>query len=386
MHVFFSVGEPSGDAYASCLMRALRTARTEVRFSGFGGPRMQAEGCHLLYPLTELALMGLTAIVPHLRHFFRLLKQAEQFFAEDRPDAVVLLDYPGFNWWVARRAKAAGIPVFYYFPPQLWAWAPWRIRRMRRHVDHVLTTLPFEAPWYAARGIRVRDVGHPIFDDIRQQVLDTAWIDHFRSRQQPLVALLPGSRDQEVHYNWPLMLDVVARLVEAEPRVQFLVACYKPAYQEWCERQLRESKRTLPIQFFVGKTSEIIEVADCSLMVSGSTSLEMLARATPTVVIYRCGWIFYAIARLLVTCASMTLPNLIAGRRVMPEFLSVGPRHATTDQVVPILKRWITDADARQVAVDELRSLRRDVMRTGAAARAAEAILQAVSVAVRRAA
>ena len=144
MQIFFSVGEPSGDLHGANLINALRQRRPDCRFVGFGGPRMAAAGCQLHADLTQLAVMWFARALLSLHRFLGLLWTADRYFRTERPDAVVLIDYPGFNWWVARRAKARGIPVIYYGTPQLWAWASYRVRRMRRYVDHVLCKLPFQ--------------------------------------------------------------------------------------------------------------------------------------------------------------------------------------------------------------------------------------------------
>ncbi len=148
MRLFFCAGEPSGDLHGASLIRSLRRLRPDLEFVGFGGDRMVAAGCHVLYPLCRLAVMWFARVLANAPTFLRLVSEADRFFRHHRPDAVVLIDYPGFNWWMARRAHFHGIPVFYFVPPQLWAWAGWRVEKMRRFVDHVLCTLPFEPPWY----------------------------------------------------------------------------------------------------------------------------------------------------------------------------------------------------------------------------------------------
>ena len=158
MHIFFSVGEPSGDQHAAHLIHELKGRRADIEISGYGGPAMEQAGCRLRFQLTDLAVMGFLRVIPLLWKFYSLVKQAERVFRESPPDAVVLVDFPGFNWWIARKAKAAGIPVFYYMPPQLWAWAAWRIKRVKRFVDHVLCALPFEYAWYAERGVNAHYV------------------------------------------------------------------------------------------------------------------------------------------------------------------------------------------------------------------------------------
>ena len=158
--IFFSVGEPSGDLHGANLIRQLQARRPGLQAVGYGGPKMAAAGCQLHADLTALAVMWFARVLVNLHKFWDLASRADRYFRHHRPDAVVLIDYPGFNWWIARRAKAHGIPVFYYTPPQIWAWARWRVKKMRRLVDHVLCSLPFEEAWLRRHGCQ-RDVRRP---------------------------------------------------------------------------------------------------------------------------------------------------------------------------------------------------------------------------------
>ena len=167
MKFFFSVGEPSGDQHAANLAKALRHSQPDLELVGYGGPQMAAAGCELLFDLTTLAVMGLGPALAKLPQFANHLWRAERYFQQQRPDAVVLVDFPGFNWWIARCAKRHDIPVYYDCPPQVWAWARWRAGKLRRLTDHVLCTLPFEAAWLNKRGCHATYVGHPYFDDAR---------------------------------------------------------------------------------------------------------------------------------------------------------------------------------------------------------------------------
>ena len=177
-----------------------------IEFVGYGGPKMAEAGCDLHFDLTKLAVMFILQAVTKLHQFWTLLSDADRYFKEQQVDAVVLIDFPGFNWWVARRAKANNIPVFYYGVPQLWAWAPWRISKIKKYVDHVLSKLSFETSWYQARGCQAVFVGHPYFDEIERQEVDSALIDRLQHDERRLVTLLPGSRDQEVAKNLPSLI------------------------------------------------------------------------------------------------------------------------------------------------------------------------------------
>lgn len=375
MHIFFSVGEPSGDQHAAHLIREMQSRQPDLRVSGFGGPMMEKAGLESQFRLTELAVMGILSVIPLIGKFIALVGKANRFFHEDRPDAVVLVDFPGFNWWIARKAKAAGIPVFYYLPPQLWAWAPWRVRKVQRFVDHVISALPFERDWYQARGVDVDYVGHPFFDEVADHPLDSHFVELWKSRNSRTVAVLPGSRNQEVARNWPVMLETIRRLHARHPNVRFLVACYRDAHRRKCLEELLINAPSLPVQFFVGKTSEIVEAADFSLMVSGSVSLEMVARQTPAVVLYRMGRMAHHIGFRFITCPFVSLPNLIAGREVMPEFVSSGDPEKTIRRMTEILDRWARLPEELSRVNADLDSATREFRATGATEQTAKTIL-----------
>lgn len=374
MHLFFSVGEPSGDQHAACLIQELRRRRPDLRVTGFGGPRMEQAGCRLLYPLTNLAVMGIFAVIPRIWQFYQLYRDAKAHLARHRPDLVVLVDFPGFNWWIAKAAKSQGIPVYYYMPPQLWAWAPWRIRKVRKYVDLILSGLPFETDWYAERGISALYVGHPFFDEVAEHPLDAAFVKEWTSTTGHTVALLPGSRRHEVEHNWPLLIEAARRIHRLHPDTQFLVASYKDSQRDWCRDYFQRNNFELPVSFFVGKTSEIIELADCAMMVSGSVSLEMLARGTPATVVYSAGRLTYLIGRQLVTITSFSLPNLIAGRTVMPEHLSVGDPEPAIEGLTRDVDRWLRDERNLTHSRNEMLEILQQIGTTGATLRVAEVI------------
>jgi lipid-A-disaccharide synthase len=376
MNVFFSVGEPSGDQHAAHLMEEIRRRRPDVQFSGFGGPMMEQAGCKLLFRLTNLAVMGFFQILPVLGKFIRLVGEAKRYFQEHRPDAVVLVDFPGFNWWIARKAKAAGIPVFYYLPPQMWAWAPWRIRKVRKYIDHVLCGLPFEPEWYAKRGVQVDYVGHPFFDEVAEHQLDE---DFCRERIQPgtrNVSILPGSRNSEIAKNWPLMLDIMKRVAQLHENVRFLVANYRPAHRQRCEAMLADSGYDLPIEFIVDKTSEIIESSECCLMVSGSVSLEILARKKPAAVIYQLPRLHRLLKPIVLPgLKAISLPNLMAGRTVLPEWIVSWTPRRDVRQIAAKLDSWLYDPHQLSTATREVTELFEQVGTLGATKQVADAIL-----------
>ena len=192
MRLFLSAGEPSGDLHGANLAALLNRRFPDAELVGFGGERMAAAGVELLYPLCDLAVMWLGRVLANLPIFLHLGAKAESYFRTRRPDAVVLIDYPGFHWHLAQRAHRYGIPVYYFVPPQLWAWAGWRVKKVRRDFAAVLTAMPFEEEWYRERGVRTHYVGHPYFDELPRQTRNAEFMAEQRAKGKAIVAILPG--------------------------------------------------------------------------------------------------------------------------------------------------------------------------------------------------
>ncbi len=395
MRIFFSVGEPSGDLHGANLIRNLKS-QTDVTCVGFGGPKMREAGCELHFELTTMAVMFIGAVLKNLRFFFRLIGQADQYFASHPVDAVVLIDYPGFNWWIARKAKRHGIPVFYYGVPQVWAWAPWRVRKIRRLVDHVLCKLPFEVEWFGERNCHATYVGHPYFDQLAQQTYDDRYLQSLLAtgedgRRQPRVTLLPGSRDSEVESVLPILLSVAREVRQRVPECQIAVATYNVKQQAFAQDQNQDPA----IAIEVDRTPELMRAADVCVACSGSVSMELLHHRKPTVIVFKIKrWAMWLQA-ILLRAKYITLVNLIATPDIrkrtwgpydpdaadaepipMPEYLTTGdPSGAIADRVV----KWLTDQHARQQNQQQLDALAQKYAQPGATQRAAGYILAALA-------
>jgi lipid-A-disaccharide synthase len=401
MRIFFSVGEPSGDVHGANLIAELRrltsagnspTSRGRLEAVGFGGPRMAAAGCRLLEDMTELAVMGLGAVLTKLPRFFALRDRAQAFFRDHRPEAVVLIDYPGFNWHIARAAKEADIPVYYYGLPQLWAWAPWRVRKVLDWVDHALVKLPFEEAWFNSRGCRASYVGHPYFDELRAQQVDHPFLDRLAMQRGRLVTILPGSRTQEVKSNLPQLLKAASLVQREVPGVRLAIASYSDRQAGLAKRIV--SRSSVEAEIHVGRTPELILSAAACLACSGSVSLELLYHAVPSVILYCVPIWSYVALRQLVKVRYITLVNLLAtdylyaddqhpapydrnqpGHEdvLLPEYPTWRDRSA---DLAAHLIEWLTDDSARKRASDRLAELRDRIATGGASARAAEYILR----------
>jgi lipid-A-disaccharide synthase len=382
MHVFISAGEPSGDLHGANLIRALRAKHPGVRITGFGGPKMQAAGADLLFDLTSLAVMWFGAVIAKIRTFVGLAKKAEDFFGSDRPDAVVLIDYPGFNFQLAKRAKAAGIPVWFFVPPQLWAWAGWRVKKVRRWFTGVMTALPFEDKWYRERGVNTHYTGHPYYDELGNQELDAEFIQEQRSKAGRIVAVLPGSRNQEVARNFEDMLKALSRVHAERPDARFLVASFNEHQAEAAAAMAKDAN--LQVEFHVGRTPEIIELAECCLSVSGSVSLEMMWRLKPAAILYKVGTLFWLLGNyIFLRTNHITLVNLLAGKTVFPEFPTCRDR---SKELADHVLEWLNDPETKARTVEQLRAVREEVGRPGACDRAAEFLIEQLSIAAAKAA
>jgi lipid-A-disaccharide synthase len=369
MRIFISVGEPSGDLHGANLIRALQRFDPNIEFVGFGGERMAATGCRLLYPLCQLAVMWIARVLANIHVFLRLASEADRFFRHHRPDAVILIDYPGFNGVIGRRAHFHGIPVFYFGPPQLWGWAGWRVKGLRKWVDHILCKLPFEEAWFAERGVKARYVGHPYFDELHGQRLDRDFLQSQRKDGNTIIGLLPGSRTQEVEKNFSSMARAAARIHEQRPDTRFLVACFRDAHRAMIQSKI--DRYQIPAEVYVGRTPEIIDLAHSCIAVSGSVSLELLYRETPTVILYRIGKFDLKVCNFFKTSPFITLVNMMAGKELFPEFLvDHCPAKGMADQV----SRWLDNADAHAQVRDELAALRERVGQPGACERTARFI------------
>jgi lipid-A-disaccharide synthase len=380
MRIFLSAGEPSGDLHGANLIGELRRLDPGLEFVGFGGDRMREAGCQLLFPLCQLAVMWFLRVLAKAPTFLELVSRADRWLAHHRPDAVILIDYPGFNWWMARRAHFHGIPVFYFVPPQLWAWAGWRVKKMQRFVDHVLCTLPFEETWYRQRGVDAHFVGHPYFDELCEQRLDEEFIAAQKARGT-VVALLPGSRNQELTRNLPTLLTTAERIHAERPDVHFLVANFKESQRQTTEAALRG--RRLPIQTFVGRTAEIIKAARAAVAVSGSVGLELLYHGTPAAVVYTISSFALWGTKKIKTAPYISLVNMLVEKELFPEYMT---DRCEADSITRHVLGWLNDEAQYSQIRSELAKLKRRVADPGACRRTAAYVLGELKGRSRRAA
>ena len=389
MQVFFSVGEPSGDIHGANLIKALRERNPDWEYVGYGGPRMEKAGCQLHADLTQLAVMWVAQVLVNLRKFLQLLAHANRYFQTERPNLVILIDYPGFNWWIARKAKAQGIPVVYYGTPQLWAWASWRVSKMRRLVNHVLCKLPFEEAWFRRRGCHATFVGHPYFDELASRQLDGAFVEELNTAKGALITVLPGSRTQEVKSNLPSFLRAAELIRQQVPATRFAVAVYKPEQLDLVGELVAASG--VEVDVYAQRTPELIYAARCCLACSGSVSLELLYHAKPSAILYQISRFGYCVQAIFRRVRYITLVNLLTAEDpfsdraagtydpddprdqhvLMPEYLTYQDR---SEDLANHVTQWLTDKQGYAQLHQQLSVLKEQVAQGGASDRAAEYI------------
>ncbi|MCX5672022.1 MAG: lipid-A-disaccharide synthase [Planctomycetota bacterium] len=377
--IFLSAGETSGDLHASNLIRAIRRQAPDAEIVALGGPKMEAAGARLLANTVEFGIIGVGPILGGFTRYLALLSRADRFVGAWRPDVAVTIDCPGFHFLLASRLRARRIPTLWYIPPQLWAWAPWRVHKLRRRFTHVACVLPHEEAFFREHGVPVTFVGHPVVDHLRGLALDQPFIRSLRTTAKDrVVILMPGSRRQEVVPILRRQLAVARALADRHPPCSFVLALAHEEHRAWVAPLTAASG--LPIRTVVGKTHEVQSTADLALAKSGTTTLELLFYEKPMAVFYNMTWAqWHLLVRWLVRTPWLTLPNALAGRRIVPEYMRDGPPTAEQiDEVASLL----TDERRRTEVRTALADVRRRIDVPGAAERAAGVVLNLVGTRV----
>lgn len=325
--ILLTAFEPSGDTLGATAARGILELDSSVRLVGLGGREMKQAGVELLEETTNEAAMGLNAFAEILR-IKRLVDMVGKWIQHNAPDVVVAVDSPAANFPVCKVARTYNRRIVHLAAPQLWAWAPWRIRKMRRLTDHVLCLLPFEPAWFASRGVKATFIGHPAMEAhpvTEVQLPDGA----------PKIVMLPGSRASEIRANLPMQQDILRRICLELQGTEAIIACREEDVQ-------RVEQHARGIQIVAGNLPSALQWADLALSVSGTVSLHVMRHATPMIGMYRVGLISRIGASILLRSPHRLLPNLIAGKRIVPEFVPCGN---IAPQIAEVALELLADTD-----------------------------------------
>jgi len=368
LRVALVAGEASGDILGAGLMQAIKARHPDVEFIGVGGARMEAEGLKSYFSMERLAVMGLVEVLGRLFELLGRRRQLARDLIAAQPDVFIGIDAPDFNLGLELRLRRAGIRTVHYVSPSVWAWRQKRVLKIREACDLMLTLFPFEAQFYDEHQVPVRFVGHPLADAIPQQA------DRVAARQaldlpqdEPVVALMPGSRGGEVARLGELFLDAAIRLRALRPGIRFLLPCATPERREQLEQML--AGRDLPLTLLNGRSHEALAACDAVLIASGTATLEALLYKRPMVVAYRVAPMTYRILKRLVKSPYISLPNLLAERLLVPELIQDA---ATAEALAQAIAPLIDGGQVQTEGFDVIhRALRRD-----ASVSAADAVLK----------
>lgn len=368
-----SCGEPSGDLYAGALVAALRQREPDIEVFGLGGERFKAAGGELVADFHGLSVTGLTEALAVLPRSFRTLRLLTDAARTRRPDALVVIDYPDFNFRLMRAIKRLGVPVIYYISPQLWAWRAGRMKTMKQFVDRVLPIFPFEEALYRGAGIDVRFVGHPLIDLVapgqsREQLLRRLNLDPAK----PVMALLPGSRPNELERLAPVMAASAPQIAAQVPDVQFIVA-RAPNLPDRLFESFGIPGVTLRI--VEGRTDDVLQAADTVVTASGTATVQTALHGKPMVVLYKLSPLTYRLGKGLARVDMYAMVNLIAGQRIVRELIQ---DDCTAEAVTAEAVRIATDTGYREEMIVQLAEVCRRLGGAGASERAAEAVLDVV--------
>ncbi|HNW34487.1 MAG TPA: lipid-A-disaccharide synthase [Candidatus Ozemobacteraceae bacterium] len=377
--IVFIAGEHSGDLQGSLVLSHLKKLSPEILTEGIGGPLMQKAGLECIHSIDELAVIGFVEVLSNLRHLLGIYSDTCRWLRETRPDMLVLIDYPGFNVRVAKAARALGIHVVYYITPQVWAWRSSRVRKIASVINEAVVVFPFEVEIWKREGIPVEWFGHPLIGTAESRVPpETFRADHGLGDGQ-LVALLPGSRNQEIYYILPPLLKAAERIFQRQPNIRFLLPVAGTIGDAVLQPYLANC--TLPITVLRGQTYDAVAASDLAMVASGTATLETAILGTPMLIVYQTNWLTSLISKYLIQVPHIGLPNVVAGREVVPEFI----RWNFNPEMIAHEALAILESPERQTRIrSDLAELRKRLGAPGASSRVAEHLLRRLGEVAKR--
>lgn len=372
--LYVVAGEASGDRLASDLVRVLKQRNPDLQAYGVGGPMLRAAGQEQSFDLARHAVVGLTDVLKNLPKFLKFFRQVKTEILKLKPDVVILVDYPGFNLRLAKVLHREIPPpaIVYYVSPQVWAWKAGRAKVMERILERLLVIFPFEVEWFAreAPKLRVKWVGHPLAD---------RWIQQGRNHapeETPCVALLPGSRPKEIARHWPVLLETAARIAREQKNVRFVSLATGPEMRQQLEEAWSQHPTSgVRLDIMSGQSLTLLNRCTMAIVASGTATLECAMAGLPMLVIYRTSWFTYWLGRLLVKLPYLSMVNVLAGEKVVPEFLQGS---ATPERLTTAALQILRNPRGTERMAQRIREVAGKLGGPGAAERAAEQVEEAI--------
>ena len=375
MKLMMVAGEVSGDAHGAGLIRSLRKNHDSADIFGIGGKQMLREGFRPYFMLDSLQTHGLVEVVQHLPRLYKTLWRMRQALTEEKPDALILIDYPGFNLKLAAYAKKTGVPVIFFNSPQIWAWRKGRLNTIKRVVDKMIVLFPFEEKIYQQAGVDVKWVGHPLLDEMQSEIDSGAIRKQFGLQNNILlIAIAPGSRPSEMRRHLPTLLEALPQIQQKTGEIQ----CILPVAESLDLKEIRKLTDTssVPVTLVPEQFIETIQACDAAIVASGTASLQTALALKPFVIVYQVSPLTYQIARYLAETEYVGLVNVLAEKEIVPELLQ---NNFTVSKVTEIAVRLLQDEDYRATMISQLKSTRTKLGEAGAYDKAARCIENVLS-------
>ena len=353
--IMIVAGEASGDLHAANFVKAAHSIEPTLHFYGIAGRKMQAAGVEAIHDADELAVMGLIEPLLNYRKLSSILKHMKQLVCEDKPDLLVLIDYPGFNLRLAEAAKACGVKVLFYVSPQVWAWRQGRVKKIGERIDMMAVIFPFESEFYERFHIPVRYVGHPLVDEVHASLgKDEAFKAFALDPHKRTVGLFPGSRRGEVKRLLPIMLQAAKQLKQSHPQLQFVLPIASSLNREMIQPCL--DAVDIEVTTVDGQSYDVAQICDAIMTASGTATLEIAMMGIPMVITYKVAWLTYAIVEHMIKIPHIGLANIIAGEEVAKEYVQ---KHATPAVLAAEIAHILDDQDYAEEMKQKLAEVKR---------------------------
>ena len=368
-------GEASGDLHGARLVEAIKQLQPDVYVCGMGGVELRRQGVDILYDAAKMAVVGIVEVITHLKDIRKAQNVLFNDLVKNRPQLLILIDYPDFNLLLAKKAKKLGIPIFYYISPQVWAWRSGRVNTIKRLVDKMAVILPFEKQFYKNRGVDVDYVGHPLMDSVRTSLSrQEFWQKHFIKKDSVVVGILPGSRKKEIRSMLPLFLKAAAMIKKKHSHITFLLPQASSIKQEDLDSGgLADS--TVAVKVITEDRYNLMAACDLVMAASGTVTLELAILNIPMVVSYRMSSLTYLLGRRLIKVDYASLVNLVAGKEVVPELLQ---ENATPEKIAGAMEKIWPGQQERETMLAGISSVRERLGHGGASKKAAQVALEAM--------